>query len=116
MFLVVVCCIGQPKIVNTAIHLESQGLTEKKKRELMKSSVPKKEFLSIQEDEEEILQKVQPEFEGNYVKLYMNTVMHFLRNCQSVDLQNKSLNIPSRQTLKHSPQIAPHIVWFCTAR
>ena len=31
VFLVVVCCIGRPKVVNAAIHPESQGLTEKKR-------------------------------------------------------------------------------------
>ena len=56
-------CIGRPKIVNAAIHPESQGLTEKKKRELMKASGPKKEFLSVKEREEEILERVQLERE-----------------------------------------------------
>ena len=64
VFLAVVRCIGRPKIVNAAIHPESQGLTEKKKRELMKASGPKKEFLSVKEREEEILERVQPEFRG----------------------------------------------------
>ena len=54
--------IGRPKIINAAIHSESRGLTEKKKRELMKASGPKKEFLSMKEREEEILERVQPEF------------------------------------------------------
>ena len=62
VFLPVVHCIGRPKIVNAAIHLESLGLTEKKKRELMKASRPKKEFLSMKEHEEEILERVQPKF------------------------------------------------------
>ena len=57
-------CIGRPKIVNVAIHSESQGLTEKKKRELMKSFVPKKDFLFVKEREVEILERVQPEFRG----------------------------------------------------
>ena len=64
VFLAVVRCIGRPKVVSTAIHSESQGLTEKKKRELMKASGPKKEFISIKEREEEILERVQPEFQG----------------------------------------------------
>ena len=49
-------CIGRPKIVKTTIHPESQGLTEKKKRELLKASGPKKEFLCVKEREEEILE------------------------------------------------------------
>ena len=56
MFLVVVYCIGRPKTKNAAIHPKSQGLTEKRKRELMKVSWPKKEFLSMKEHEEEILE------------------------------------------------------------
>ena len=64
VFLAVVRCIGRPRIVNAAIHPESQGLTEKKKRELMKASGPKKEFLSVKEREEEILERVQLEFRG----------------------------------------------------
>ena len=64
VFLAVVRCIGRPRAVNAAIHPESQGLTEKKKRELMKASGPKKEFLSEKEREEKILKRVQPEFRG----------------------------------------------------
>ena len=64
LFLAVVRCIGRPKVVNAAIHPKSQGLIEKKKRELMKASGPKKEFLSVKEREEEILKRVQPEFRG----------------------------------------------------
>ena len=64
VFLAMVRCIGRPKTVNVAIHPESQGLTEKKKRELMKASGPKKEFLSVKEREEEILERVQPGFQG----------------------------------------------------
>ena len=55
-------CIGGPKVVNAAIHSEPQGLTEKKKRALMKASGPKKDLLSVKEREEEILERVQPEF------------------------------------------------------
>ena len=62
MFLVVVRCIRRPQVVSDAIHSESQDLTEKKKRELVKASVPKKEFLSVKEREEEMLERVQPEF------------------------------------------------------
>ena len=62
VFLAVVRCIGRPRIANATIHPESQGLTEKKKRELMKASGPKKEFLSVKECEEEILGRVQLEF------------------------------------------------------
>ena len=62
LFLAVVCCIGRLKIVNAAIHPESQGFTEKKKRELMKAFRPKKEFLSVKEREDETLKQVQPKF------------------------------------------------------
>ena len=56
VFLVVVRCIGRPKTANVAIHPESQGLIDNKKRELMKASGLKKEFLSVKECEEEILE------------------------------------------------------------
>ena len=56
VFLVVVRCIGRQKTANVAIHPESQGLIDNKKRELMKASGPKKEFLSVKECEEEILE------------------------------------------------------------
>ena len=42
LFLAVVRCIRRRKVVNAAIHSECQGLTENKKRELMKASGPKK--------------------------------------------------------------------------
>ena len=42
VFLAVVRCIGRPKVVHAAIHSEFQGLTEKKKRELMKASGQRK--------------------------------------------------------------------------
>ena len=64
VFLAVVRRMGRTKIVNVANHPESQGLTEKKKRELMKSCGPKKEFMPVKEREEEILDRVQPEFLG----------------------------------------------------
>ena len=68
--LAVVRCIGRPKVVNVAILYESQGLIEKKKkRELMRASGLKKEFLSIKEREEEILERVQPEFRGRLRKI-----------------------------------------------
>ena len=62
VFVALVHCIGRPRIVNVAIHPESQGLTEKKKRELMKASRPKKEFICVKEREEEILKRMQPQF------------------------------------------------------
>ena len=67
VFLAVVRCIGKPRtgrIVNASVHGNPQGLTEKKKRDIMKASGPKKEFLSVKEREEEILERVQPEFQG----------------------------------------------------
>ena len=61
IFLVVVRCVGKPKIggkVNAAVHVDTQGLIEKKKRDIIKASSPKKEFLSVKEQEEEILEGV----------------------------------------------------------
>ena len=58
IFLAVVRCIGRPKVVSAVIHCQTQGPTDKKKRELMKASGPKKEFLSMKDREEEILERV----------------------------------------------------------
>ena len=44
--------------VNAAVKSESIGLTEGKKRDLMKKLGPKKRFLSVEEREEEILSTV----------------------------------------------------------
>ena len=116
VFLAVVRCIGQPKVVNAAIHPESQGLTEKKKRELMKASGPKKEFVSVKEREEEILEQVQPEFRERLHEIVDEYSDDFLRNCQRVDLPRGRLNTPSRQTLRRNPQIGHHIVWVLQSK
>ena len=59
VFLVVVW--GQEnKKVNVAVKSESIGLTEGKKRDLMKQTGPKKRFLTIEEWEAEILERVAP--------------------------------------------------------
>ena len=68
VFLAVVRSIERPKVVNAAIHPESQGLTEKKKRELIKASAPKKEFLSVKEHEGKYSSECRGDFEGDYVK------------------------------------------------
>ena len=68
MFLAVVRCMLYWTTENCkpAIHPEFQCLAEKKKKkkELMKASGPKRGFLSVKECEEEILERVQPEFRG----------------------------------------------------
>ena len=46
--------------VNAAVKSESIGLTEGKKRDLMKKTGPKKRFLSVEEREAEILERVDP--------------------------------------------------------
>ena len=48
---------------------ESIGLTEGKKRDLMKKQGPKKRFLIVEEREEEILSKVSPDVHGNLNEL-----------------------------------------------
>ena len=55
--------------VNAAVKSESIGLTEGKKRDLMKKSGPKKRFLSIEEREEQILSKVSPDVGGKLKEL-----------------------------------------------
>ena len=55
--------------VNAAVKSESIGLTEGKKRDLMRKTGPKKKFLSVEEREEQILEKVSPEVRGKLKEL-----------------------------------------------
>ena len=55
--------------VNAAVKSESIGLTEGKKRDLMKKLGPKKRFLSVEEREEEILSRVDPGVHGKRKEL-----------------------------------------------
>ena len=48
------------RYINAAVKLESIGLTEGKKRDLMKKTGPKKRFLSVEGREAEILESVDP--------------------------------------------------------
>ena len=57
--------------VNAAVKTESIGLTEGKKRDLMRKTGPKKnfQFLSVEEREKQILEKVSPEVRGKLKEL-----------------------------------------------
>ena len=55
--------------VNAAVKSDSIGLTEGKKRDLMKKTGPKKRFLSVEEREEEILSSVDPGVRGKLKEL-----------------------------------------------
>ena len=55
--------------VNAAVKSESIGLTEGRKRDLMKRTGPKKRFLSVEEREAEILERVNPECRGKLKEL-----------------------------------------------
>ena len=57
--------------VNATVKSESIGLTEGKKRDLMKKTGPKRnfQFLSVEEREEQILSKVSPEVRGKLKEL-----------------------------------------------
>ena len=57
------------KKVNVAVKSESIGLTEGKKRDLMKKTGPKKRFLSVEEREAEILERVDPGVRGKLKEL-----------------------------------------------
>ena len=54
---------------NAAVKTESIGLTEGKKRDLMKKLGPKKRFLSVEEREAEILSRVNPDVRGKLKEL-----------------------------------------------
>ena len=61
---------GQEKRTSiAAMKDESIGLTEGKKRDLMKKTGPKKNFANVKEREEEILAKVDPEVRGKLKEL-----------------------------------------------
>ena len=55
--------------VNATVKSDSIGLTEGKKRDLMKKTNPKKRFLSVEEREEEILSRVDPGVRGKLKEL-----------------------------------------------
>ena len=57
--------------VNAAVQTESIGLTEGKKRDLMRKTGPKKnfQFLSVEEREQQILEKVSPDVRGKLKEL-----------------------------------------------
>ena len=55
--------------VNAVVKSESIGLTEGKKRDLMKQTGPKKRFLSVEEWEAQILERVNPGVRGKLKKL-----------------------------------------------
>ena len=57
--------------VNAAVKTESIGLTEGKKRDLMRKTGPKKnfQFLSVEEREQQILEKVSPDVRGKLKEL-----------------------------------------------
>ena len=55
--------------VNAAVKSESIGLTEGKKRDLMKQTGPKKRFLTVEEREEQILKDIRPDVRGKLKEL-----------------------------------------------
>ena len=55
--------------VNAAMKSESIGFTEGKKRDLMKKTGPKKRFLTVEEREAEILERVDPGVRGKLKEL-----------------------------------------------
>ena len=101
VFSAVVRCIGRPKIVNAAIHSESQGLTKKKKRKLMKASMTKKEFLSVKEREKEILKRLLPEFRGKL----RETVDEY----SDVFPEKSTKGRPPKRQIEHSIETDPEV-------
>ena len=57
------------KITHAAVKGESIGLTEGRKRDLMKKQGPKKRFLIVEEREKEILERVNPDMRGKLKEL-----------------------------------------------
>ena len=61
---------GQEKCkINAVVKVESLGVTEAKKRDLMKKKGPKKNFVGVKEREEDILSTVDPEVRGKLKEL-----------------------------------------------
>ena len=57
------------RTTHAAVKSESIGLTEGKKRDLMKKTGPKKRFLTVEEREKEILERVDPGVRGKLKEL-----------------------------------------------
>ena len=57
------------RTTHTAVKGESIGLTEGRKRDLMKKQGPKKRFLTVEEREREILERVNPDMRGKLKEL-----------------------------------------------
>ena len=62
VYLAMIRCIVRPKTINSAIHPESQGLTERKKEGIDEGVWSKERIFFMREREEEILKRVQLEF------------------------------------------------------
>ena len=60
---------GQEYAAHAAVKGEPIGLTEGRKRDLMKKQGPKKRFLTVEEWETEILERVNPEMRGKLKEL-----------------------------------------------
>ena len=116
VLLAVVRCIGRPKIVNAAIHAESQGLTEKKKRELMKASGPKKEFISLKKREEEIMERVQPEFRGKLREIVDEYPDVFPEKLPKGRPPKREIEHSIETDLEAQPQTGLHIVWVLQSK
>ena len=57
------------RTTHAAVKSESVGLTEGRKRDLMKKQGPKKRFLTVEEREKEILERVSPDMRGKLKEL-----------------------------------------------
>ena len=57
------------RTTHAAVKGESIGLTEGRKRDLMKKQGPKKRFLTVEEREQEILERVHPDMRGKLKEL-----------------------------------------------
>ena len=57
------------RTTHAAVKSESVGLTEGRKRDLMKKQGPKKRFLTVEEREKEILERVNPDMHGKLKEL-----------------------------------------------
>ena len=57
------------RTTHAAVEGESIGLTEGRKRDLMKKQGPKKRFLTVEEREKEILERVNPDMRGKLKEL-----------------------------------------------
>ena len=102
--------------VNVAVKSESIGLTEGKKRDLMKKLGPKKRFLIVEEREEEILSRVDPGVCGKPKELVNEFKDVFTDTLPKGRPPKGTLCTKFAQKRARNPQVGHHTDWVQLSR